>query len=67
VHGFVGREQGLKKGDDKRIALTRMDELSTTWLPVVAGTKLIGVVERSELAAGLLLDVVKALEARSNG
>jgi hypothetical protein len=66
LHGFVGREQSLRKSDDKRTALTRMDELGTTWLPVVDRNKLIGVVERPELAAGLLLDVVKALEGRGN-
>jgi hypothetical protein len=66
LHGFVGREQSLRKSDGKRTALTKMDELGTTWLPVVDRNKLIGVVERPELAAGLLLDVVKALEGRDN-
>jgi hypothetical protein len=64
--GFISPENALRKGDDKRTALAKMDEIGTSWLPVVERTKLIGVVERSELAAGLLLDVVKALEGRAN-
>jgi hypothetical protein len=67
LHGFVGLGQALRKSDDKRTALTKMDEFGTTWLPVVDRNKLIGVAERPDLTAGLLLDVVRALEARSDG
>jgi hypothetical protein len=67
LRGFVDRDQALRKSADKRTALTRMEELGTTWLPVVDRGKLVGVVDRSELSAGLLMDVVKALEARATG
>ena len=60
---LVARDKGLKKSDDKMTAFKRMDQLGITWLPVTDRTKLIGIVDEPTLAAGLVLDVAKALEA----
>jgi hypothetical protein len=45
-----------------KTAPTRMDELGTDWLPVTDRTAIIGIVEQLALAAGLLLDVIKAMD-----
>jgi hypothetical protein len=61
LEGFVGKDKALRKKDDTRTALARMDEAKINWLPVLERSKLEGVVEQSSLTASLLLDVTNAL------
>jgi hypothetical protein len=66
--GFIPTEGALKKTDDTKTALARMQERHVTWLPVVEGkSKFVGVVEQSRLAASLILEITKSLEEPRRG
>lgn len=61
--GFVTAESALTDASTKQKALEAMQERDLDWFPVVNGAhQLAGVVERSALAASLLVDVVNRLE-----
>jgi hypothetical protein len=64
LRGFVGIDDALRKSDDTKTALLRMDKIGTSWLPVVERVTLLGFVDRTELAASLILDVANALSRR---
>jgi hypothetical protein len=69
LSGFVGPDEAVNKTDDKKSVLSRMDEQSLSWLPVVdkKTNKFAGIVEQSRLAASLILDVTKSLDESSRG
>jgi hypothetical protein len=61
--GFIGAEQAISKATSKREALRKMDELTVDRLPVVDGAgAFAGTVERSQLTASLILDVLDRME-----
>jgi hypothetical protein len=62
--GFVTIKHAVKKKDDKRTVLGRMEKDRRDWLPVVSDSdKLEGVVDRSRLVASMILEITKLLEA----
>ncbi len=64
--GFVGAEQAVARELSKREVLRRMDKLRVDSLPVVDATGLfVGTVERSQLTASLILEVVDRLEPKT--
>jgi hypothetical protein len=67
--GFLSQDDALPRNADKKTALTRMEEKNTSWLPVVdrRTKKLLGVVEQPRLAASLILDITRSLEATGGG
>lgn len=62
--GFVSGAEAMTPGESKRLALTRMERLGSSVLPVVEpeSGKLLGVVERDRLTASLILDIAGELE-----
>jgi len=61
--GFVGADQAVAREMSKRNVLERMDNFRIDSLPVVDKEGLfVGTVERSQLTASLILDVVSRLE-----
>ncbi len=63
LSGFIKAEEALKADASKSEALTRLQEERLEWLPVVdEQDRLAGVVERSRLTAGLILDVANRLQ-----
>jgi CBS domain-containing protein len=62
VSGFVPASAAVRRDDDKREVLERMEKLNADWLPVVkSGDQFDGIVERSRLTASLILDVTNRL------
>ncbi len=61
MDGFIGKDEALRKSDDTRTALERMDKIATKWLPVIDRVSLKGFVERADLAASLVVDVADAI------
>jgi len=64
ARGFLNQDDALSNSVDKKTALAKMEELNTSWLPVIdrRTRKLFGVVEQSRLAASLVLDIMNALD-----
>src|SRR5262249_9915802 len=61
--GFVTADSALSESSTKQQALEAMQDHDVDWFPVVDSThKLKGVVERSVLAASLLVEVVNRLD-----
>jgi len=61
--GFVSAKQSVTRELSKQSVLKRMDDLRVDSLPVVDDTGFfVGTVERSQLTASLILDVVSQLE-----
>ena len=61
--GFIKADEALEADASKREALTRLQEERREWLPVVdEEDRLAGIVERSSLTAGLILDVANRLQ-----
>lgn len=61
--GFIKAEEALEADASKREALTRLQTERREWLPVVdEQDRLAGIVERSRLTAGLILDVANRLQ-----
>jgi len=61
--GFIGADQAIGRELSKRQALEHMDSLRVDSLPVIDGEGLfVGTVERSQLTASLILDVVSRLD-----
>ena len=66
IAGFVPADEAVEKSSDKKAVLARMEKSRRDWLPVVNKESKIleGVVDRSRLAASILLDVTKRLEGK---
>lgn len=65
--GFVDAGQAVRGGVSKRRVLARMDSLRVNSLPVVdERDAFVGTVERSQLTASMLLEVVNRLEGQGN-
>ncbi|OGQ98599.1 MAG: hypothetical protein A2521_14765 [Deltaproteobacteria bacterium RIFOXYD12_FULL_57_12] len=61
--GFISAEQAVAREQSKRDVLRRMDGLRVNSLPVVdASGSFVGTVERSQLTASMILEVVDRLE-----
>lgn len=66
--GFVNAKQAVARGLSKREVLKRMDSLRVDSLPVVDDAGFfVGTVERSQLTASLILEVVDRLEPKTAG
>jgi len=66
--GFVKAEQAVARDMSKREVLQRMDKLRVDSLPVVDNAGFfVGTVERSQLTASLILEVVDRLEPKTTG
>jgi len=66
--GFVPWSAAVKRDDDKRDVLQKMENLGADWLPVVkTGDQIDGIVERSRITASLILDVTNRLRQSSPG
>ena len=60
---FVSAQRALPSGSSKRKALQRLQKENREWLPVMnAQKRFVGIIDRSRLTAGLILDVTKQLE-----
>lgn len=65
--GFVGAEQALAREMSKRDVLKRMDNLRLDSLPVIDKSGVfVGTVERSQLTASLILEVVSRLDGNAD-
>ena len=63
IEDFVPAERAVSADTDKRVALQRMEEAQSDWLPVVNDRgAMIGTVDRARLTASLILDVAERLE-----
>lgn len=61
--GFVGADQAVSREMSKRDVLKRMDSSRADSLPVIDDEgKFVGTVDRSQLTASLILDVVNRLD-----
>ncbi len=61
--GFIGADQSVEREMSKRDVLAQMDSLRVDSLPVVDSDGIfVGTVERSQLTASLILDVVNRLD-----
>lgn len=61
--GFISADKAVSREQSKRIVLKKMDELRLNSLPVVDNDGVfVGTIERAELTASLILDVVDRLE-----
>lgn len=65
--GFISKKQAVDKTMSKRDVLVRMDALHVDSLPVVNDRgSFLGTVERSQLTASLILDVVEKLDTKED-
>ncbi len=63
--GFIDARLSVQRKQSKRAVLTRMDSLRVNSLPVVdENRRFVGTIERSELTASLILEVVNRLEGK---
>ena len=61
--GFIPAAQSVARNESKGAVLQKMDTLQVDRLPVVDGEgKFVGAIERSQLTASLILDVVRRLD-----
>lgn len=62
--GFVSAKQAVPASADKREVLQRMEAGRRDWLPVVdqPGGRIVGVVDRANLTASLLLEIAKGVQ-----
>jgi len=59
IPGLISAAKSVQPETDKLEALERMEALHIDWLPVVTGSFLKGIVERSALTASIIADVAK--------
>lgn len=63
LSGFVGHEMALPHDTNKRVALQRLQDMDTDWLPVLDNKgRLAGTVDQARLTASLILEVAGQLE-----
>lgn len=60
---FVGVEDAINKTTNKRVALEQMESLNVETLPVIDEEgRFVGIVDRTRLAASLIIDVARQIE-----
>ncbi len=60
--GWIGSKDALQSTARRREALEQMNSLNAESLPVVSGGVFVGVVERSRVTAGMLVEIARKLE-----
>lgn len=64
IEGFITRDQSIPESISKIAALEQMEKLKSRFLPIISENKFVGIIERDQLSASLLMDISRSLSEK---